>query len=284
MNMKKKALLLFSFTLLAAACSEDSDNSAVLTPQQMYEKAAALLKPNTEHEQPDYTGAFRLLEQAAAADYVPAMLDLAGVYLEGSRDGSVSKDRANAFQWYTRAAQLGSTDALYYCGFILLEDKKTAEAVTYLQRAAQKGLPEAQYQLGRLLLAQNSPEALPLIRAAATSQRASIVAAASYTMGTVFQNGKLGVQKDMGQAVEWYLRSADAGDRRAQHLVGLMYLLGENLPADEKKGEALLRLSAGQDYLPAIDALVRYLFDTDADAHAEEIRAWSERLQKLQKR
>lgn len=284
MNLKNKALLLFSFTLLTAACSDDADKQQTLTPQQMYEKAAALLKPNAEHEQPDYAGAFRLLEHAAAADYVPAMLDLAGVYLEGSRDGSVSKDRAKAFQWYTRAVQLGSTDALYYCGFILLEDKKTVDAIPYLQRAAQKGLPEAQYQLGRLLLAENNPDALPLIRAAATSQRASVVASASYTLGTVFQNGRLGVQKDMKQATEWYLRSADAGDRRAQHLVGLMYLLGDTLPLDEKKGEALLRLSAGQDYMPAIDALVRYLFSTDADTHAEEIRAWSERLQKLQKR
>ncbi len=285
--MKKlfTTLLPLSFALLAVSCKDNAAETAVsLTPQQKYERAAALLKPNAEHEKPDYTGAFALLKQSADAGYLPAMLDLAGVYLEGSRDGSVKKDRQQALQLYTRAAQLGSADAQYYCAFILLQDKKTDEALPYLRSAAQAGLPEAQYRLGRILQQNNNPEALPLIRMAATSQRASVVAAAAYTMATICQEGMLGQEASMPQAIEWYQRSANAGDPRAQHLIGLMYILGENLPQDEKKGEALLRLSAGQDYLPAIDALVRYLFDKDSTAHADEIRAWADRLQKLQKK
>ncbi len=285
--MKKifTTLLPLSFAVLAVSCSDESAVPQVkLSPQQQYARAAALLKPNAEHEKPDYAGAFALLKQSADAGYLPAILDLAGVYLEGSRDGSVKKDRQQAFQLYSRAAQQGSAEAQYYCAFILLQEKKTHEALPYLRSAAQSGLPDAQYRLGRILLQQGNAEALPLIRMAATSQRASVVAQAAYTMGIIFQEGKLGVESSMPQAIEWYQRSADAGDPRAQLLIGLMYIMGENLPQDEKKGQALLRLSAGQDYPPAIDALVRYLFDKDPTTHADEIRAWADRLQKLQQK
>lgn len=283
--MKKifNALLPFSFVLLAASCTDEpAVPSASLTPQQQYERAAALLKPNAEHEKPDYAGAFALLKQSAEAGYLPALVDLAGVYLEGSRDGSVKKDRQQALQLYSLAAQQGNAEAQYYCAFILLQEKKTDLALPYLRNAAQAGLPEAQYRLGRILLQQDNADALPLIRMAATSQRASVVAQAAYTMATLYQEGKLGVTASMPQAIEWYQRSADAGDPRAQHLIALMFIVGENLPQDEKKGEALLRLSAGQDYPPAIDALVRFLFDKDPTAYADEIRAWVVRLQKLQ--
>lgn len=284
MKITLRALLLFFSASIISSCGDDEAAPVALSPQQQYERAAVLLKPASEREEPDYKGALRLLQQAADADYLPAILDLAGVYLEGSRDGSVAKDRAKALQLYKRAAAKGSADALYYCGFILQGEGKVNEALAYFKKAAVAGLPEAQYRLGRILLQQNSPEALQLIRMAATSQRASVVASASYTMGCIYQDGKLGVQPDMQLALDWFERSANAGDRRAQHMIGLMYLLGEHLPADVKKGEALLRLSAGQDYVPAIDALVRYLFKADAEAYAEEIRAWSERLQQLRKK
>lgn len=276
------ALLPLSFALVAISCSEEPLAQAPLTPQQMYERAARLLKPATELESPDYAGAFALLTQAADAGYLPAILDLAGVYLEGSRDGAVKKDRQKALQLYSLAAERGSADAQYYCGFILMQDKKTDAAIPYLHQAAQAGVPEAQYRLGRILLQQSNPDALPLLRMAATSKRASVVAVAAYTMGTIFQDGKLGQSASMPQAIEWYQRSAEAGDPRAQHLIGLMYLVGGDLSQDEKKGEALLRLAAGQDYIPAIDALIRYLFEKDADAYADEIRAWADLLKKLQ--
>lgn len=284
MKIVNHALLLLFAASVVCSCSDSEPVQTTLTPQQKYERAASLLKPNSEREAPDYAGAFSLLQQAADADYLPAILDLAGVFLEGSRDGSVKKDRAKALQLYRRAVEMGSTDALYYCGFILHEEKKTEEAISYFSKAAKAGLPEAQYRLGRILMRQDNPDAVALIRLAATSNRASVVASAAYTMGAIYQDGKLGQSADMQQAVSWYERAANAGDCRAQHLIGLMYLLGEHLPADVKKGEALLRLSAGQDYLPAIDALIRYLFEKDADMHADEIRAWSGRLQQLQKK
>ena len=284
--MKKlfSSLLPFAVCFFLASCEPDTSLQTELTPEQMYEQANDLLKPHADREKPDYQGALKLLQEAANLGYLPAIIDLAGVYLEGSRDGIVKKDRQKAFQLYSLAASHGSAEALYYCGFILEAEKKYDEAFSFYQKAANAGLPDAKYRLGRLLLQKKDPAARPLIQAAAQSHRASLVADASYTMATIHQDGLLGVPADMNTAVKWYLQAADAGDARALHMVGLMYILGEYLPQDAPKGEALLRLSAGQDYVPAIEALIRYLFQKDPAAYALEIEAWVSRLNILKKK
>ena len=98
------------------ACGTD-EKTPVLTPEQMYEQAGILLKPHAEREKPDYQGALKLLQESANHGYLPAIIDLAGVYMEGSSDGTVKKDPQKAFQLYMLAASRGSADAQYYCGF-----------------------------------------------------------------------------------------------------------------------------------------------------------------------
>lgn len=276
-------LLLFCVQGLVS-CSDDAPPAPQMTPQQMYERAAAVLQPNSAQEKPDYAQAFSLLSQAAKAGYLPAIIDLAGVYLEGAVDASVPKDRQKALELYQRAAARGSAEGMYYCAFILLHEQKLQEAIPYLRAASDAGVAEAQYELARILLQENVPAAVALFRKAAESQRPKIVASASYMLGIIYLKGYSDIQADMKQAIPWLIRSADAGDARAQYMVALMYLTGDNMTVDEKKGEAMLRLSAGQDYQPAIEVLASYLFRKDPEAHADEIKAWSDRLQELQQK
>ncbi|MDO4751369.1 MAG: tetratricopeptide repeat protein [Akkermansia sp.] len=274
-------LLLFSFSGLFVGCSDDVPGAAPLTPQQKHEKAQALLKPSIELPASDYKGAIQLLREAAAQGYVPAMVDLAGIYLGGSKDGSIKKDRIVAFDWYRKAAEAGSIEAVYSQGFIRYDEGNVEAAVPYLQRAADAGVPEAQYLLGRILLQQRDVKAVEYIRKAATSDRAATVARAAYTMAVVYQKGWAGEKIDLPQSVEWFKRSADAGDPRALHLVGLMYIQGAGVEKDEPRGVSMLKLSAGQDYPAAIKDYITYLQTHDAAAHADEIRAWVERLKEL---
>lgn len=274
-----KALLLFSLPLLLASCGDEKQESAPqLTPQQMHERVQALLKPNVESSATEYKEALSLLQRSAAAGYLPAQVDWAGVLLEGSKDGSVHKDPEQAFQWYARAAKRGSLVATHNCGMILRDKGLLAEAIPYFRTAALGGVPESQYQLGRILLQQGNPEALAFIRKAAESDSAATVAAAAFTLGHVYGKGKAGIPADAEQSTQWYIRSANAGDPRALYIVGMMYMTGDGVPQDQQKGESLLRMSAGQDYLPAIRLLIDHILQSP-----EEIEAWTKREQELKK-
>lgn len=283
MKTRWKSSLLLLFLCCGVGC-DDAPAPQPLSAQQKYEKAQALLKPNVENAASDVRGALQLLREAAQAGYLPAMLDYAGIFLEGSKDGSVTKNRVEAMQWYRRAAAAGSMEAEYYIGFILYGDRKVEAAMPYFQRAADAGIPEAQFLYGRILLQKNDARGVDYVRRAAESDRAATVAQAAYTMGVVCQEGRGGQKVDLPQAVEWFKRSADAGDPRALHLVGLMYLNGKGVEQDEQKGATMLRLAAGQDYPAAIKDYITYLQSLDDPTpYADEIRAWATRLQELQK-
>lgn len=283
MKRSFSSLLPFVVSSFLVSCGTEEKESPPLTPEQMYEQAGVLLKPHAEREKPDYQGALKLLQESANRGYLPAIIDLAGVYMEGSSDGSVKKDPQKAFQLYTLAATRGSADAQYYCGLLLEKERNIDAAIPYYRNAAKAGLPEAKYRLGRILITKNDPEAVSLIQEAAQSRRATTVAEASYTLAWIYEKGLLNVPSDLNKAVEMYMRSADAGDARSQYIIALMLIEGENLTQDDAKGEALLRLSAGQDYIPAIEALVFYLSQKDSTAYAQEISAWRQRLNSLQK-
>ena len=274
-----RTLLLFSLPLLLAACDEKQETAPRLTPQQMHERVQALLKPSVEASATEYKEALSLLQQSASAGYLPAQVDWAGVLLEGSKDGTIAKDPEQAFQWYCRAAKRGSLVAAHNCGIILRDNGKLTEAAPYFRIAAQGGVPESQYQLGRILLQQGNPEAVTYIRKAAESNNAATVAAAAFTMGHMYGKGKVGLPVDEELATQWYIRSANAGDPRALYMVGMMYMMGDGVTQDPQKGESMLRMSAGQDYLPAIRVLIEHILQSP-----EEIEAWQKRELELRKK
>lgn len=54
---------------------------------------------------------------------------------------------------------------------------------------------------------------------------------AEFELGAMFHDGD-GVGKDYAKAIEWYTKSADAGNRQAQFNLGLMYRNAEGIPED----------------------------------------------------
>lgn len=327
--------------LFCCACSEPSELPAPAeNSESLYEKARSLLQPNADHEKPDYKGALALLEKAARAGHVRACVDMAGIYLDGSIDGTVKPDAKAAYTWAAKAAALGDATADYLCAFLLLSEGKLNEATPFLDKAiaanvaeayllkaftqldaahirdilrihahthrglimqqmeAQKsldrivrakfndtflqsltaaanaGCPDALYLLSRYYVMSKDPLATSWLTKATQCGHPATVAKAAYTLATQHQD-------DLQVSLRWYKLAAEAGDARAQYILALRLLSGEGMTANEQQGEAMLRLSAGQHYTPAVEQLVRFLFSKDPEAHADEIHAWQQVLQKL---
>ena len=91
----------------------------------------------------------------------------------------VTRDRAIAFKWYTRAADQGDTDAQYRMGMCYEEgwgvDRDSAKAVVWYERAALLGDADAQHRCGWC------------------------------------HDHGVGVDPDRAKAIEWYTAAADQG-------------------------------------------------------------------------
>lgn len=275
--------------LLLCACDKGQEEAVPQTPQDMYEHAQALLKPNVKGQQSDFKGALEWTLKAAEGGHLQAQLDMGGIYLNGGR--GQRPDMAKAYHWFSRAAGQGSLQAEVFVGMLLYDgqgvQRDQAAALQHWRKAADGGIAEAQFRLGRVLAQSpdTAAEGVALLEQAARPNERGGVPQAATALGNIYFQGRSGVAKDVERAVEWYARGAAAGDPMAQHVYALMLLSGAPVPQDTERGLSMLRLAAGQDYLPAMQLLIQLLRNgPDAAAHESEAEAWNKRLTELQNR
>lgn len=273
--------------LMVSCEPEKQDSAEPSSPQEMYEHAQALLKPNAEHDASDTEGALVWLRRAAEGGYLQAQTDLAGIYLSGSRDGKVKPEPAEAFRWFTAAAEQGSKEAYLFLGMLRYDGKGMFKdeiaAVAHWRVAAEADIAEAQFRLGRVLARRpdSSKEGIDWLRRAVREGQRGGVPQAATALGAIYMKG-INVPADAAEAAKWYELGATGGDPLAQLVFSQMLMLGDPVPRDEQRGMAMLRMAAGQDYPQAIALLINLLRNApDAAAHEKEADAWSSRLQKL---
>ena len=281
------AMLPVVVALLAVSCRQEEKPREPETPQEMYEEVRRLLQPNVEHDASDFGQAMVWLRRAAEGGLLQAQTDLGGIYLQGGK-GGVKPDGREAFHWFSKAAEQGNKESLYYLGYILHRGvdmpRDEARALDYWRRAAEGEVAEAQLALGAALTqrAESAPEGVQWLIRAAAQPVPKVAAQASCALGNIYATGKHGVQRDMGEAARWYELAARGGDAPAQLVYAIMLLQGDPLPQDTKQGLVFLRLSAGQDNPQAIALLVNLLRNGQATPTAEgEAEAWMARLEKL---
>lgn len=277
MHGMRYSLLLLPVLVLSACRNEESAEPA--TPQAMYDKAQVLLKPNVEHDSSDYAGAMRYLLQAAEEGLLRAQLDLGGIYFAGGH--GVAADPQKAYNWFSLAAAQGSREAevflgiLHYDGSLGKQNKEAA--LKHWRSAAEADVAEGQYRLGRLL----AQEAATRAEGVAWLVKASAaVPQAATALGNLYYQ----YLEEANTAAAWYEKGALAGDPMAQHVFAEMLLLGDPVAQDEERGLAMLRMSAGQDYKPAMARLINILRNSkNAKDNENEAAAWDARLQEIMK-
>ncbi len=274
------ALVLFS-------CEEEPQKKQPETPEDMYEYAKALLKPNVEGDASDFAGALQWTRRAAEQNYLPAVMDMGYLSMYGGKD--VKPNWEDARRWYDKAVELGSKEAHWFLGVlsydVTAEKRNVEEAMRHWRLAAEAGVADAQYRLGRLLSQKSETlqEGMQWLEKAARIGQPGGVPQACTAMANLYMTGANGAVKDMNRAVQLYQAASGGGDPLAQLVYAEILLEGAvGVQQDVEKGMSMLRLAAGQDYPQAIARLVNLLRNSpDASKHEQEADAWAERLNKL---
>ncbi len=286
-----KCRLLLLLPLLFAACGdgEKAADTSELSPQEMYEKGRAMLKPNVAQEASDSAQAVEWTRRAAEAGWLPAQTDMGGLCMYGGK--GVEPDGQEALRWFSLASAQGNHAADFYMGEIYYKalggvPGDNAAAIRHWRVAAEAGIEEAQQRLGFLLVQEPKTfaEGLSWLKRAATEGTAQGKAEAARDLGNIFARGKGGVVPDMKEAARWYAIGAEAGDARAQHIYALMLLEGNPIPQDEEAGMFMLRRASSQDYPPAMAEFIHRLRNNPnaTEEQQKEAEAWNTRLTELQ--
>lgn len=202
------------------------------------------------------------LQQRAEAGDAVAQFDYA---FKLYNDKSNPVARADAIQWYRRAADQGIAEAQFNLGFIYAKGQGVpnddAQAVAWFRKAAEQGFALAQNQLGEAYF-QGRGVAKDRVQAAAWFRKAADQghAIAQASLGFMYGKGH-GVAKDDAQAISWNRKAADQGLAIAQFNLGIIYAKGQGVPKDDAQAVAWHRKAADQGLALAQTQLALKYFD-----------------------
>ncbi|MEP7043134.1 MAG: SEL1-like repeat protein [Dokdonella sp.] len=164
-------------------------------------------------------------------------------------------DATKAIAWYRKAAAQGSADGLFNLGrayqYGIGVAADVAQAHAYYDQAANHGSKEAREALGSTQDAYAQAKQLYDAKNYVEGSRRMLQAAeagnarAQFMIGTAYEFGS-GVAVDLGQAAFWYEKAAAQGDAKAQKNLGSLYEAGAGVPENWALAVAWYRKSAEQ--------------------------------------
>jgi TPR repeat protein len=169
---------------------------------------------------------------AAAQGDPDGEFDLAMCYLHGE---GIEQDQILARKWFSSALKHGDGGRSLNGIGLTYDDgsrRDYAEAFHWYSKAAEMGFGEAQYNVCRraaqgLGTAADYPEAIKWCSKAADSGDEW----GQFGMGRIYEDGT-GVPPDLAKAAEWYRKSAEQGNPAAQLSLGAMYSDGKGVRRD----------------------------------------------------
>lgn len=199
---------------------------------------AGLMAVRGDGVSPDEEKGLSLIERAAYAGRVEAMLDAARLY------ETVRIDPKKALYWWRLAAAHGVVSAECRVGEIQLQSARSPEELAstrlLLEHAARAHDPRAALLLSKLL-ARRGP-----LQDEETSHywlKESALGGdpeAQFRLGIAHWAGRLGVANQR-EAIRWIARAAEAGHSGAVEMLANLFLSGSNVPMNRVYGCALLR-------------------------------------------
>ena len=212
------------------------------------------------------------IRQKAESGDVEAQFALGVRYYFGK---GVKKDYAEAFSWFSKAAEKEHMKAEYNLGVCFYYgkgvEKNYKKAAEWYLKAAEKGFPDAQYNLGKCFylgegVNKDPQQAMNWFRKAADNKFAK----AQYTLGNIYYWTKL----DSTTGVYWYKKAAELGHADAQFQLGKCYAIGTGVSQDEWEAKNWINKASTKGHVKA-EALFSSLnsFDTK-QGREEKIGEW----------
>eukprot|EP01061_Rhynchopus_euleeides_P020528 TRINITY_DN33390_c0_g2_i1.p1 TRINITY_DN33390_c0_g2~~TRINITY_DN33390_c0_g2_i1.p1 ORF type:complete len:427 (+),score=119.28 TRINITY_DN33390_c0_g2_i1:124-1404(+) len=235
-------------------------------------------EPQSPEEKSEGRG---LIEKAAREGFAPAQHNLA-VILDGEDNdeklvwwrmaaenghpeasnfmGLNSKSDEDAFAWFHKGAELGSSSAMNNVAHCFHHgvgtEQSIPEATSWYQRGATAGNVHARYNLGYILMESAPKESVVHFHAAAKEGYTE----AQAVLGLCYQQGR-GTECDINKALEWWRCAADNGHTSAQFNVGLCLLQGAAADPEPVAAVEWLRKAAAANHPDATGLLASCYFN-----------------------
>ena len=231
-----------------------------------------------------YTDALKVYTAPALAKSAFATMWVGNFYGRGL---GVPQDPKRAFEWYKKAADLGSTDGMFNMASAYRDGtgvpKDLTKAAQQFERGAKLGDVSAMQQLCEAYVwgygvTQDYVEARDWCEKAAKLGNTD----AKFRLGDLYDNGN-GIKQDGAAARLWYQQAAADGNLAAKWNLANIYLNGIGGAQDLQKARGLLLEAAGSDNIRAQKLLAQTLLagvftKIDADegrvGGEDEARKW----------
>lgn len=153
-------------------------------------------------------------------------------------------------------AEMGDSRAQYAVGAMygmgegmwLRENKELA--LKWVELSAAQNNADAQFWLA-FNVEKDPSETLRLYRLSADQGNVD----AMIRLGSTYEFGRYGVEKDLNIAMQWYIKAASTGCANQQFAVGDMYTEGKIVPVDLVEAAKWYEMAAKNGFLPALTKL-----------------------------
>lgn len=194
----------------------------------------------------EHTKAFYNYYESAKAGYKIGQYNLGMCYLYGTGVATNYKYAVTMFKKAKAQNYSPATQQLAYCFYYgkgVIRDYSTA--FTYFEKLAKYNWKEAQYYVGDCYesgrgVEANEQQAFFWLNKSANNGYAN----AQLSVGLAYELGRLGLRKNMAEAVKWYKKAAEQDNAYALYALGVCYHEGNGVNKDYQKAASLFRKSA----------------------------------------
>ena len=182
-------------------------------------------------QQKKYDEALKWYRRAAEQGYGLSEMNLAQMYEKGIGD---KQDFTEAKKWYRKVVERGGGEALFRLASLCEKTGDFPEALKLYRRGVKQDDYRAMVALGEMLeqgrgVTKDVAQAVKLYEQAAERSQW-----AQFKLAILYWKGK-GLAKDEQKALQWWQKSADGGNGKAQNNLGFMYDRGIAVQRDYRK-------------------------------------------------
>ena len=220
-----------SFLQLKKACSKGEMQSCF---------QLGMMFESGDQVREDFAEAKNYFEKACPKGHTKACIGLGDLY---ERELGVEKDLVRARTFYAKACKAGDGEGCYSIGRLEENAHHMKKALSMYDQACQKKFAMACSTLGMMYDFGREIKKNEMLARDYYQKACSLDGVFCDWLGNAYENGKLGVQKDIKKAYHYYERSCKGKSAEGCYKVGNFYFYGKSIPKNYSKAVYYYRKS-----------------------------------------